>query len=376
MQIAEQILSTNDGFINALINDVSKRQQNLFLSISSDDLDKLKKVEQLLIQMDCVLQKQANSLKFSIGKVALKTLKNEFQRSFPDDDINYQIDKLIRKYAIYWRAGKHEFNLSNQPLIYAILNITPDSFYDGGRYANKKDIEERIEALIDDGVDVIEVGGQTTRPGFQEISATEELARIQPVIQMIKVKSNSVAIAVDTYKFDVMKEVVNDVDIINDVNAFTDDVRKLTLLKESSVGLLTMHSARDKNYSNLTIEMKQFFESNLQELMDNGINRERIALDQGIGYAKVADGYQDYAMMNNIDQFNYLERPMMVAISRKGFGAKLFGLEKEDRLPVTLVAESYMYLHGGKILRVHDIEETKQLVKMLDVIQNGYWFGK
>jgi Dihydropteroate synthase and related enzymes len=104
-----------------------------------------------------------------------------------------------------------------------------------------------------------------------------------------------------------------------------------------------------------------------------GIDRERIALDQGIGYSKVADGYQDYAMMRNIDQFNYLGRPMMVAISRKGFGAKLFGLKKDDRLPVTLIAEAYMYLHGGRILRVHDVEETVQLTKMLDTINAGYW---
>lgn len=103
--------------------------------------------------------------------------------------------------------------------------------------------------------------------------------------------------------------------------------------------------------------------------MDSGVARQRIALDQGIGYSKVADGYQDYAMMRNIDQFNYLQRPMMIAISRKGFGAKLFGLAKEDRLPVTLVAEAYMYLHGGNILRVHDVTETVQLVKMLDEIK-------
>ena len=183
------------------------------------------------------------------------------------------------------------------------------------------------------------------------------------------------AVAIDTYKYAVMERVIDYVDIINDVNAFTDDQRKLALMRNSNVGLLTMHSARNKDYDNLTAEMKTFFEENIATLVQNGININRIALDQGIGYAKKADGYQDYAMMKNIDQFNYLNRPMMIAISRKGFGAKLFGLPKEDRLPVTLVAEAYMYLHGGRILRVHDIAETVQLAKMLDVIQNGYWFG-
>ena len=96
-------------------------------------------------------------------------------------------------------------------------------------------------------------------------------------------------------------------------------------------------------------------------------------MDQGIGYSKVADGEQDYAMMRNLDQFNYLKRPMIVAISRKGFGKQLFDLAKDDRLDVTLIAESYMHLHGGRVLRVHDVKETKQLVKMLDTITSGYW---
>ena len=119
--------------------------------------------------------------------------------------------------------------------------------------------------------------------------------------------------------------------------------------------------------------MKHFFEDNLAMLEKAGIDRERVLLDQGIGYSKVADGEQDYAMMRNLDQFNYLKRPMIVAISRKGFGKQLFGLAKDDRLDVTLIAESYMYLHGGRVLRVHDVKETKQLVKTLDTITSGYW---
>ena len=104
------------------------------------------------------------------------------------------------------------------------------------------------------------------------------------------------------------------------------------------------------------------------------VDLNRIILDQGIGYAKVADGYQDYTMMRNLDQLNKFNRPIMVAISRKGFGKKLFNLNKEDRLPVTLIAESAMFLRGGRVIRAHDIAETYQLVNMLDIINQSYWF--
>ncbi|WP_268913947.1 dihydropteroate synthase [Lentilactobacillus sp. SPB1-3] len=375
MQISEQQINTENLFVNDVLADVQSKSQNLFLKIISNDSQQLAQVQQLIEQMDLVQQVNQNELLFKIKVVSLRTLQDQLQKTFPNDEINQQMSEIVAEQTIYWQAGRHRFNLSEKPLIYGILNITPDSFYDGGRYQDESAIKNRIQEMINSGVDVIEVGGQTTRPGFKEISAAEELERILPVIQMIKSLSDDVAIAVDTYKFDVLRKIIDQIDIINDVNAFTDDERKLALLKDTNVGLLTMHSARAKDYDNLTMEMKHFFEDNLQALMSAGIDRERIALDQGIGYAKVADGYQDYAMMHNIDQFNYLRRPMMVAISRKGFGAKLFGLNKDDRLPVTLVAESYMYLHGGRILRVHDIDETVQLVKMLDVIENGYWFG-
>ena len=120
--------------------------------------------------------------------------------------------------------------------------------------------------------------------------------------------------------------------------------------------------------------MCQFFSDNLKMLVDGGVDLNRIILDQGIGYAKVADGEQDYAMMRNINQLHRFGRPILVAISRKGFGKKLFNLDKEDRLPVTLVAETAMFMAGGRVIRAHDIAETKQLVEMIDVINRNYWF--
>lgn len=376
MQITEKKVYSSDSFIDRVLSDVKTRQENLFLNLKLDNLSKQGDLETLFNQMDLLFELDQEEYTLKVPEFSINIFREKLFEILGDENLDQQLAKIIQNNSIFWKAGRFKFNLSKKPLIYGILNITPDSFYDGGWYQNKSDIAKRIEEMIESGVDVIEVGGQTTRPGFQEIAASEELDRIESTIELIRSKYKNVAIAVDTYKYEVMEKVIKNVDIINDVNAFTDDQRKLELLKQSDVGLLTMHSARDKNYSNLTGEMKNFFEKNIDDLTKSGIDIDRIALDQGVGYAKIADGYQDYAMMKNIDQFNYLRRPMMVAISRKGFGAKLFNLKKEDRLEVTLIAEAYMYLHGGRILRVHDLNETLQLVKMLDVIRNGYWFGE
>lgn len=375
MEIYEQHLQFSSQLENKIWDDLLNRQRYLALKVIADDAAKLKLLAKLLDQMDLIHTIEGLRVDILLPRVNLALFKEKLTEIFNDPSLDQQMNNLNQKYRVLWQAGRFEFNLTERPVIYGILNVTPDSFYDGGWYQSETAILKRVSEMVDAGVDVIEVGGQTTRPGFVEIPPEEELKRVTQVLDLIQKNFSQVAVAIDTYKYAVMERVIDYVDIINDVNAFTDDQRKLALMRNSNVGLLTMHSARNKDYDNLTAEMKTFFEENIATLVQNGININRIALDQGIGYAKKADGYQDYAMMKNIDQFNYLNRPMMIAISRKGFGAKLFGLPKEDRLPVTLVAEAYMYLHGGRILRVHDIAETVQLAKMLDVIQNGYWFG-
>lgn len=376
MRVIETTEFSSNEFYNKVLDDLKSRQQQLFLKItggqSSVELLHLTK------QMDLLQDPNDGDLQIMMGQVNLNFFITQIERLLPSEkQLLNDLKTIEKKHEIIWQAGRFTFKTNLRPVIYGILNVTPDSFYDGGRFNDETRMKEQIDTLVTQGVDVIEVGGQTTRPGFSEITPAEELKRILPAIDYIQQKYTDTAIAVDTYKFEVMEQMVNHgVDIINDVEAFTDDTRKLALLHNTNTGLLTMHSAREVDYDDLTSEMKTFFETNLKEIQAAGISLNRIALDQGIGYAKIADGYQDYAMMRNIDQFNYLKRPMMVAISRKGFGAKLFGLKKDDRLDVTLIAEAYMYLHGGRILRVHDVKETRQLVKMLDVIQQGFWLGK
>lgn len=376
MKIVENTNIANlSPLASAIYDKLAHNQQMLFLTWECEDDELTNQVAHFLNHFDAAIAHLKGKVEFMLPLTAFHLMAHRATSKWPtDEELCRSLAKIAANHTVYWRAGRFDFNVSAKPIIYGIMNITPDSFYDGGRYNTPEAMREHIRQMVAAGADVIEVNGQTTKPGgFKEVSPEEELARIVPGIKMLQEEFPNVAIAVDTYKLPVMERVLEmGVDIINDVQAF-DDQRKLLLLKNSRAGLVTMHSSRDREYGNLTVEMKHFFEHNLAKISEAGINLDRVIIDEGIGYSKVADGEQDYAMMRNIDEFRYLNRPIMVAISRKGFGKKLFDLPKDERLPVTLIAETYMYLHGGRVLRVHDIEETRQLVKMIDTITAGYW---
>lgn len=376
MKIVENTNVANlSPLASAIYDKLAHNQQMLFLTWECEDDELTNQVAHFLNHFDAAIAHLKGKVEFMLPLTAFHLMAHRATSKWPtDEELCRSLAKIAANHTVYWRAGRFDFNVSAKPIIYGIMNITPDSFYDGGRYNTPEAMREHIRQMVAAGADVIEVNGQTTKPGgYKEVSPEEELARIVPGIKMLQEEFPNVAIAVDTYKLPVMEKVLEmGVDIINDVRAF-DDQRKLLLLKNSRAGLVTMHSSRDREYGNLTVEMKHFFEHNLAKISEAGINLDRVIIDEGIGYSKVADGEQDYAMMRNIDEFRYLNRPIMVAISRKGFGKKLFDLPKDERLPVTLIAETYMYLHGGRVLRVHDIEETRQLVKMIDTITAGYW---
>lgn len=340
--------------------------------------ESLPQVETFLAHFDCPLafDFQKSLVDFLLPLSALPVLKDTVSQQWPQDQaLQSSVNELAKQHQLLWHAGRFTFDLTTAGLVYAILNVTPDSFYDGGRYNSLDAMHQQVDQLVAAGADVIEVGGQTTKPGgFTEITPAEEIDRIQPAIDYLHEKYPSIPIAVDTYKLPVMEFAINHgVDIINDVDGF-DTREKRALLASSNVGLVTMHSNRDQEYDNLGQAMVQFFQKNVSDLVAAGVDRQRICLDQGIGYAKVADGHQDMTMMRNINLLTQFNLPLLVAISRKGFGKQLFGLNKEDRLPVTLVAEAAMYQQGGRVFRVHDVVETKQLVKMLATIDQAYWF--
>ncbi|WP_125769794.1 dihydropteroate synthase [Companilactobacillus furfuricola] len=348
-------------------------EQNLLLlefsDLSGSDQTKLVDVIQQLDSFVTVKDEKVQSL---LDLRALQQLIQIWDKFFTS--AKEQLSDILLAHRMVWKTGSFSYDLTNTAMIYGIMNNTPDSFYDGGYFQGETALLKHVEDMVASGADVIEVNGQTTRPGFTEVTPEVEMERTIPLIRSIKKEFPAVNIAIDTYKLPVMKAALDEgVSIVNDVNAFTDDPDKLRLMADSDCGLLTMHSSRGHEYHNSTKGMYDFFEENLSQLTSAGIDIDRIAIDQGIGYSKVVHGAQDYSMIRNLAQFNNLKRPMMVAISRKGFFGDLLGIAKDDRLPMTLVTEAAMYLAGGRILRVHDVEETKQLVTLLDQIQDSFW---
>lgn len=376
MNITKERDITGTSLAEKVLLDQVQKEQKLVLNWNDIPSDCMQKVIDFIDHFDTSYEVKELSVQFLLPLIAIKPFINACEKTWNNDsNLLESINSVARENTIIWKAGRFCFDTIDKPIVYAILNITPDSFYDGGRYQTEEQIKKHVEEIVNAGADVIEVGGQTTKPGgYVEITPEEEISRVIQTIRYIHDNYPQIAVAVDTYKIPVMKAAIEaGVDIVNDVRAF-EDPEKVKLMAESNVGLVTMHSNRDTEYDNLTKVMCEFFTNNLRMLIDGGIDKDRIILDQGIGYAKVADGEQDYAMMRNINQLNRFGRPILVAISRKGFGKKLFNLDKEDRLPVTLVAETAMFMAGGRVIRAHDIAETKQLVDMIDVINRNYWF--
>lgn len=376
MNITKERDITGTSLAEKVLLDQVQKEQKLVLNWNNIPSDYMQKVIDFIDHFDTSYEVKESSIQFLLPLIAIKPFISACEKTWNNDsNLLESINSVARENTIIWKAGRFCFDTIDKPIVYAILNITPDSFYDGGRYQTEEQIKKHVEEIVNAGADVIEVGGQTTKPGgYVEITPEEEISRVIPTIRYIHDNYPQIAVAVDTYKIPVMKAAIEaGVDIVNDVRAF-EDPEKVKLMAESNVGLVTMHSNRDTEYDNLTKVMCEFFTNNLRMLIDGGIDKDRIILDQGIGYAKVADGEQDYAMMRNINQLNRFGRPILVAISRKGFGKKLFNLDKEDRLPVTLVAETAMFMAGGRVIRAHDIAETKQLVDMIDVINRNYWF--
>lgn len=347
--------------------------QHVAIKWQLDSQEQQPAVKQMIKRLDVSFVQERLSIQFCLSLPAFKVLR-QWIAGLGDSDLTASAAAIAQQHQILWNAGRFHFELSTEPLVYGILNLTPDSFYDGGQFMNPTKMRAHIDAMVAAGTDIIEVGGQSTRRDrFKEVSPEEEIRRITPAIQYLRDHHPNVAIAIDTYKAPVLKAALKlGIDIANDVHGFQDpEMRRL--VAQLSVGLVTMYTAADHEYDNLTTDMHHFFEQRLHKLTAMGIARERIALDEGIGYAAHRDGYQDFAMMRSIDQLMDFRRPLMVAISRKGFAKRLFNLDKKDRLPATLVAETYMTLNGGRILRVHDIKETVQLVQLLKRIQSGYW---
>ena len=270
------------------------------------------------------------------------------------------------------KLNNHAFDLK-RPLLMGILNITPDSFSDGGKYLTLNEALKRAHEMIEEGVDIIDIGGESTRPGSEPVSLDEELKRIIPIIEALK-KDSDIAISVDTYKPQVMKEAIDrDVAMINDVYALRQP-GAIDVIKHSKVGICLMHMQGtpqtmqiNPHYTNVVSEVKSFLEVRANDLVSEGIEKSRIILDPGFGFGKTFE--HNIALLQHLESFKSLKLPVLVGLSRKSFIRKILNGEHDDHLSGSIAAAIFSVIKGAKILRVHDIKETKSALNIINVAQ-------
>jgi len=279
-----------------------------------------------------------------------------------------------------FRAREKTFELGRRTWLVGVVNVTPDSFFDGGLYFEPARAIERALALAAEGADIIDIGGESSRPGSSPISAKEEKRRILPVVEVLKQK-NGILVSIDTTKAEVAEAALAaGADIINDISAGRFDPRMLPLAAESGAALILMHMKGTPrtmqvapHYDDLLGEVKAFLRERLEAAESCGVPRENLLLDPGIGFGKKLE--HNLALLNNLGALADLERPLVVGISRKSFIGKILKLEAPERLEGTIAAAVVSLLRGASLLRVHDLQAVKRAIAVAEAILSQGFAG-
>lgn len=257
-------------------------------------------------------------------------------------------------------------DLTNKTWVMGILNVTPDSFSDGGSYTTVEQAVSRARQMIKDGADVIDVGGESTRPGYTMISDQAEIARVVPVIQALKQQCD-VLISIDTYKAAVAEAALAaGADIINDIWGAKYEPAIAGVAAKWDVPIILMHNRNDTSYKDFWRDVQQDISESVQIAIDAGVRKEQIWLDPGIGFAKTAE--HNIEMMQRLEEFVSLGYPVLLGTSRKSLIGKVLGLPVGERLEGSLATVCFGVDRGCQIVRVHDVKETSRAVRMMDVL--------
>ncbi|AEA33519.1 dihydropteroate synthase [Hippea maritima] len=315
---------------------------------------------------DCLIMGDAKRLIKLAEK--LKNQNFEFLR-----ELSEQLKKALSgvlEGGFVWKFKDRVFELKNNYLIMGILNVTPDSFSDGGEFNSLDAALKRTEQLIQEGADIIDVGGESTRPGSEFVSLDEELRRVVPVVEAIKERFD-VLVSVDTYKSKVAEEVLNrGVEIINDISGLDFDDKLLDVLSNSDCGIVEMHikgtpkdMQKNPTYEHLLGEINDKFEEILSKLKSSNVDEQRVVLDPGIGFGKRFE--DNLSILNHIESFKVWGRPILIGTSRKSFIGAVLGIDNpQDRLFGTVASNVAAFIRGASIFRVHDVKAHKEALRI------------
>jgi dihydropteroate synthase len=298
---------------------------------------------------------------------------NELARDLSKTLSNYQKDNFILN------LGKYKLNLKSRTLIIGIVNLTPDSFSGDGLYRvsgigyRVSDVVDFVEKMVGDGSDIVDIGGESSRPGAKAVSAKEEIKRVIPVIKAL-VKKIKVPISIDTYKPEVARQALdNGAVIVNDVTGLI-NLKMAKLVARYNAGVIVMHMKgnprtmqRNPKYESLIDEIIEFLDKAINRAQDAGIDREKIIVDPGIGFGKTLE--HNLEILKRLRELKVLGRPILVGPSRKSFIGKILNVGAKERLSGTLSACVLAVKNGANLVRVHDVKEVKQALKILDKIE-------
>ena len=267
------------------------------------------------------------------------------------------------------QIGNKNFDLTNQILIMGILNVTPDSFSDGGKFNNLDASLNQVEKMIADGADIIDLGGESTRPGHTQISDAEEIERIVPMIEAIHQRFD-IPISIDTYKGPVGAAALKaGADMVNDIWGFKYDPTLADVTAQYQVPCVLMHNRSNQNYQNLMTDIISDLQDSIDIALKADISKDAIILDPGIGFAK--DSGQNMETMHHLEALQSLGYPILLGTSRKGFIGLTLDLPVTERVEGTVATTVIGIMKGASIIRVHDVLENKRAAQMAFSILKG-----
>ncbi|MEK3750771.1 dihydropteroate synthase [Paenibacillus sp. FSL E2-8871] len=266
-----------------------------------------------------------------------------------------------------YRCGDTDLELGNRTLIMGILNVTPDSFSDGGLWDDPDKAVEHALQMAADGADIIDIGGESTRPGHKPVGLKEELARVLPVIESIHRAAPHIPLSIDTYKAEVARQAIAaGAHIINDIWGCKADPEMAAVAAAADCPIILMHNRQDRDYTNLSADMSADLKESIDLALAAGVKPANIILDPGIGFAKdFNENLQAMMLLDGLTEFGY---PLLLATSRKKFIRTVLDLPADDVVEGTAATVAFGIAQGCQIVRVHDVSLIKRTVKMCDAM--------
>jgi len=309
--------------------------------------------------------------KLKIQPYGLKGIAKEIE------EVLVSIDQETRT---IWDLNGKKLTIGGRTLVMAILNVTPDSFSDSGKFNDIDIATDHALKMVGDGADIIDIGGESTRPDSKPVSVDEELSRVIPIILNIRKKSE-IPISIDTQKSKVAKEALSSgADIINDVSAMTTDDKMIDIVSESKAPIIIMHMKNDPStmqnnptYEDLIPEILGYLNNKMEIAIEAGIEKEKIAIDPGFGFGKTVE--HNLTLLRKLEEFKSLGRPIVIGTSRKSTIGKVLDRQVDERVEGTAATIALSIAAGASIIRVHDVAQMFRVAKMADAVVKGVYDG-